>query len=78
MANHTVARGDHFYLVLSQADGSVSALPLTEVVSVRSTEDGKAILGTRFCAVRLKERMIIADYADDSADAELSAGSQGN
>lgn len=72
--DHPVTRGDHFYLVLSQPDGAVSALPLTEVVSVRDDEQGLTILGTRFCAVRLKERVVIADYAEDSADAELSPG----
>ena len=52
-----------FALVLSELDGHVAALPLAEVVSVREAEEDVTIAGTRFCAVRLKERVILADYA---------------
>jgi hypothetical protein len=68
--DHEVRRGEQSYLVLSHADGSLAAMPLLEVVSVRN-EDGRQILGTRFCAVRLKERMVLADYAQEAANATL-------
>ena len=48
---------------------ALAALPLTEVVSVRTEDDGKSVLGTRFCAVRMKERMILADYAAEATPA---------
>lgn len=68
-ADSEIQRGDHFYLVLPREDGALAALPLTEVVSVRTEDDGKSVLGTRFCAVRMKERMVLADYAAEATPA---------
>ena len=62
-------RGERFYLVLSNADGSVEALPLTEIVSIRSGEHGRLMAGVRFCAVRMKERLILSDYAQTASTA---------
>lgn len=67
VVEHVGRKGDHFYLVLATGDGSLAALPLVEVVSARSDEDGRSVLSTRFCAVRLKERNILADYAQQTA-----------
>jgi hypothetical protein len=67
VVEHEGRKGDHFYLVLTTTDGSLAALPLVEVVSARSEEDGRSVLSTRFCAVRLKERNILADYAQNTA-----------
>lgn len=67
-----IAQGDRFYLVLSDGDGEVRGLPLAEVVSARLADDGAHLLGTRFSAVRLKERRCLADFAhraSRSADA---------
>ena len=69
-------KGDHFYLVLERPDGSIAALPLVEVVSVRPDDAGRSQLGTRFCAVRLTERNILADYAQEvSSSTPLPAAS---
>jgi hypothetical protein len=72
VVEHDGRKGDHFYLVLSTVDGSLAALPLVEVVSARPDEDGRSVLSTRFCAVRLKERNILADYAQHTAVASAA------
>jgi hypothetical protein len=64
---HEVRRGDRFYVVLSDTEGRIAALPLAEIVSVRESESGERVLGTRFCAVRLKERVVLADFAQEAA-----------
>jgi len=74
VVDRAVQRGDHFYLVLSRSNGPLAALPLTEVVSVRTDEQGKTVLGTRFCAVRLKERMVLADYAQEALPTSAPLG----
>ena len=66
VAKHDGREGDHFYLALSTTDGSLTALPLAEVVSARQGESGCFVLNTRFCAVRLRERNLLADYAQQA------------
>ncbi|MDG2150360.1 MAG: hypothetical protein P8N09_12645 [Planctomycetota bacterium] len=67
VVKHDRRRGDHFYLALSTADGFLVALPLAEVVSARQNETGSFVLNTRFCAVRLRERNLLADHAQQAA-----------
>ncbi len=66
LVEHDGRKGDHFYLVLTDPNGCLAALPLVEVVSARSGDEGRSLLGTRFCAVRLKERNVLADYAQQA------------
>lgn len=65
--DHDVKRGDRFYVVLADDEGQISALPLAEVVSVRDGDKGRLVAGTRFCAVRMKERVVLADFAQAAA-----------
>lgn len=72
VVEHEVEHGDRFYVVLSDTDGAVQGLPLAEVVSVRDGNGARRVLGTRFCAVRLKERRALADFAHEAAFAQAS------
>lgn len=67
IVEHDVDSGERFYVVLSDTDGAVQGLPLAEVVSVRDGNGTRRVLGTRFCAVRLKERRALADFAHEAA-----------
>ena len=58
-----VCVGERFYVALSHSDGTIAALPLAEVVSVRVGPDDDLLAGMRFRAVRLKERLLLADFA---------------
>ena len=60
---HCTDRGDRFYIALSRSDGTIAALPLVEVISARVCNDGR-LLGVRFCALRSRERNLIAEYAE--------------
>jgi hypothetical protein len=64
-----VKQGERFYLVLSDDGGEVRALPLAEVVSARPADDDCFVLGTRFSAVRLKERRCLAEFAHRASKA---------
>ncbi len=68
-ADHEVARGQRFHLVIPHAHRAetVIALPLAEVVSVRSGPGGRLVAGMRFCAMRMKERTALADYVRAAA-----------
>ncbi|MCB9898320.1 MAG: PilZ domain-containing protein [Planctomycetes bacterium] len=62
-ATHCLERGDRFYVALSRPDGTIAALPLVEVVSCRPCGDDGRLVGVRFCALRSRERDLLAEYA---------------
>ena len=66
-------RGDRFYIALSRADGTIAALPLVEVVSCRPCADEQRLIGVRFCALRSRERDLLAEYAGTADRAGESA-----
>lgn len=66
--------GDRYYIALPHSDGTIAALPLAEVVSVRAGRQDDLLLGMRFRAVRLKERLLLADFAA-SLDAQPAIAS---
>jgi hypothetical protein len=74
---HELRVRQRFHLALRRPDGTLAALPLAEVVSVVSAEDGTLRIGTRFVTLRLRERLRLAEFVRAMERGQKLAGVQG-